>query len=74
MSFFSLLVHPVKNIKGTVFFHYRATIKFSQKGYSLFFFFLNTSSYPSIWLCVYNSLFHLYKVVAAAQVSLQETS
>lgn len=39
MSFFSLLVHPVKNIKGTVFFHYRATIKFSQKGYSLFFFF-----------------------------------
>lgn len=74
MSFFSLLVHPVKNIKGTVFFTIEQLLNSLKKAIAFFFFFLNTSSYPSIWLCVYNSLFHLYKVVAAAQVSLQETS
>lgn len=74
MSFFFPVSTSSEKHKGYCFFFTIEQLLNSLKKAIAFFFFLNTSSYPSIWLCVYNSLFHLYKVVAAAQVSLQATS
>lgn len=52
MSFFSLLVHPVKNIKGTVFFTIEQLLNSLKKAIAFFFFFKHKQLSIHLALCV----------------------